>query len=391
MGKKILKLLLYLMAVVGVLIWLDSTVGLTEEGALIIFSIALLVYFVMKLIAFLAKRRRIRRERARKVRRKRELREVNNHRVKQGTGRKAENNRSGKWKSNVETYVPDVEQWKENVSGSGWQRERSQITSIAATAASQENYRKQQKIHNQSGHKFQMTQKKIVWTVGLLTTFCIVVLAGKTWIRQHEQIPESLLNMEEKYPEATNFVKNYPKRRHYQTIDISSEVETARENSEIPYFLQWDERWGYMPYSGGLLGYTGCGPTNLAMVVLYLTGDKTVTPASVAEYAESAGYSVPGSGSSWTLISEGCEHYGIHAEEVPMDEDRIKAKLDEGCLIIINVGPGDFTDSGHFVTIIGYDRDGFIINDSNSRTNSKKRWSYEQLSRQMRNLWAMYN
>ena len=148
------------MAVVGVLIWLDSTVGLTEEGALIIFGIALLMYFVMKLIGFLTKRRRIRRERARKARRKRELREVNNYRVKQGTGRKAENNRSGKWKSDVETYVPDVEQWKENVSGSGWQRERSQITFVAATAASQENYRRQQKIHNQSGHKFQMTQKK---------------------------------------------------------------------------------------------------------------------------------------------------------------------------------------------------------------------------------------
>lgn len=116
MGKKILKLLLYLMAVVGVLIWLDSTEGLTEEGALIIFGIALLAYFVMKLIGFLAKRRRIRRERARKARRKRELREVNNYRVKQETGRKAENHRSGKWKSNVETYVPDVEQWKENVS-----------------------------------------------------------------------------------------------------------------------------------------------------------------------------------------------------------------------------------------------------------------------------------
>ena len=76
MGKKILKLLLYLMAVVGVLIWLDSTVGLTEEGALIIVGIALLMYFVMKLIGFLTKRRRIRRERARKARRKRELREV---------------------------------------------------------------------------------------------------------------------------------------------------------------------------------------------------------------------------------------------------------------------------------------------------------------------------
>lgn len=125
MGKKILKLLLYLMAVVGVLIWLGSTEGLTEEGALIIVGIALLAYFVMKLIGFLAKRRRIRRGRARKARRKRELLEVNNHRGKQETGRKAENNRSGKWKSNVETYVPDVEQWKENVSGSGWQREKS--------------------------------------------------------------------------------------------------------------------------------------------------------------------------------------------------------------------------------------------------------------------------
>ena len=47
MGKKILKLLLYLMAMVGVLIWLDSTEGLTEEGALIIVGIALLAYFVM--------------------------------------------------------------------------------------------------------------------------------------------------------------------------------------------------------------------------------------------------------------------------------------------------------------------------------------------------------
>lgn len=73
------------MAMVGVLIWMDSTEGLTEEGALIIVGIALLAYFVMKLIGFLAKRRRIRRERARKARRKRELREVNNYRVKQET------------------------------------------------------------------------------------------------------------------------------------------------------------------------------------------------------------------------------------------------------------------------------------------------------------------
>ena len=115
-----------------------------------------------------------------------------------------------------------------------------------------------------------------------------------------------------------------------------------------------------------------------------------MNPATVAEYAESAGYSIPDSGSSWTLISEGCEHYGVHATEVPMDEDRIKSKLDEGCPIIVNVGPGDFTDSGHFMTLTGYDSEGFTINDPNSRTNSEKHWTYAQLHGQVRNLWAMY-
>ena len=171
-----------------------------------------------------------------------------------------------------------------------------------------------------------------------------------------------------------------------QKINLSKEAKA----DTVPLLMQWDERWGYEQYSGGLLGYTGCGPTNLAMVVLYLTGDKTVNPATVAEYAESAGYSIPDSGSSWTLISEGCEHYGVHATEVPMDEDRIKAKLDEGCPIIVNVGPGDFTDSGHFMTLTGYDSEGFTINDSNSRTNSEKHWTYAQMYGQVRNLWAMY-
>lgn len=61
-----------------------------------------------------------------------------------------------------------------------------------------------------------------------------------------------------------------------------------------------------------------------------------------------------------------------------------------GCPIIINVGPGDFTDSGHFMTLTGYDSEGFMINDPNSRANSEKHWTYAQLQGQVRNLWAMY-
>lgn len=206
-------------------------------------------------------------------------------------------------------------------------------------------------------------------------------------IEDSDEYPEQLKEMAEKNSETIDFVYDYPKMKDKkQKINLSKEA----KSDTVPLLMQWDERWGYETYSGGFLGYTGCGPTNLAMVVLYLIGDKSVNPATVAAYAESAGYSVPGSGSSWTLISEGCEHYGVHATEVPMAEDRIKARLDEGCPIIINVGPGDFTDSGHFMTITGYDSKGFTINDSNSRTNSEKHWTYEQLHGQIRNLWAMY-
>ena len=206
-------------------------------------------------------------------------------------------------------------------------------------------------------------------------------------IEDSDEYPDQLKEMAEKNSETIDFVYDYPVMKDKkQKIDLSKEA----KSDTVPLLMQWDERWGYELYSGGFLGYTGCGPTNLAMVVLYLTGDKSVNPASVAAYAESAGYSVPGSGSSWTLISEGCEHYGVHATEVPMAEDRIRAKLDAGCPIIVNVGPGDFTDSGHFMTITGYDSEGFTLNDPNSRANSGKHWTYEQLKGQIRNLWAMY-
>jgi uncharacterized protein YvpB len=67
----------------------------------------------------------------------------------------------------------------------------------------------------------------------------------------------------------------------------------------------------------------------------------------------------------------------------------MKKALDAGSLIILNVGPGDFTDSGHFLVVTGYTDEGFSINDPNSRKNSEKIWSYDTLKGQIRNLWAM--
>lgn len=205
-------------------------------------------------------------------------------------------------------------------------------------------------------------------------------------IRSESAYPEEMAVFAEKHEEVIDYVFDYPKEKDKQkTIDLSAEAASG----SVPLLLQWDSRWGYLPYGDGLIGYTGCGPTCLSMAALYLTGNSSLSPAKVARFSEDGGYCVPGNGSSWTLISEGSRSLGLSARELPLSEALMEQELDEKHPIIAVVGPGDFTDSGHFLVITGYRKDGFTVNDPNSRKNSAKPWSYEAISGQIRNLWAM--
>ena len=57
--------------------------------------------------------------------------------------------------------------------------------------------------------------------------------------------------------------------------------------------------------------------------------------------------------------------------------------------VICVVGPGDFTTSGHFLVLTGYEDGKFRINDPNSYANSQKLWAYEDIKRQIRNIWKL--
>ena len=206
-------------------------------------------------------------------------------------------------------------------------------------------------------------------------------------IMNSTQYPKQLKELALKNEEALEFVYDYPAEHVKEhTIDL---IEEASMDS-VPLFVQWDKRWGYEKYSGNFFAASGCGPTTLSMVVVYLTHNREASPIAVAKYSKEAGYSVDGSGSSWTLISEGCRHYGVKAKAVALDESRMKAELDEGHPIVVNVGPGDFTDTGHFMVITGYDDEGFSINDPNSIEKSGKRWLFKNISSQIRAVWSMY-
>lgn len=206
-------------------------------------------------------------------------------------------------------------------------------------------------------------------------------------IMNSTQYPKQLQELALKNEEALEFVYDYPTEHVKEHIvDLTEEVSM----DSVPLFVQWDKRWGYENYSGNFFAASGCGPTTLSMIVVYLTHNRDASPLAVAKYSKEAGYSVDGSGSSWTLISEGCRHYGVKAKTVALDESRMKAELDAGHPIVVNVGPGDFTDTGHFMVITGYDDEGFSINDPNSIEKSGKRWLFKNISSQIRAVWSMY-
>ena len=125
------------------------------------------------------------------------------------------------------------------------------------------------------------------------------------------------------------------------------------------------------------------------MVGYYLTGDVNMTPDAIAKFAQRNGYYEKGYGSSWTLISKGGVDLGLTVKELPLVEKKISDALEEGNPVILALGPGDFTSSGHYIVLTGVEEAGYRVNDPNSRVNSEKLWTYEALEDQIRNIWAI--
>lgn len=197
-------------------------------------------------------------------------------------------------------------------------------------------------------------------------------------------IPESLLELMEKNPETTDFVVNYFNRRP-MVIDLSDVDRT----SGVPLFMQWDPRWGYEIYGSDVIALTGCAPTCMAMVGYYLTGDERFTPDQMAKFAEAGGYYVRDNGTKWTFIGEGAEQLGLSSTELPLDKTLMIRSLRAGHPIIVVVGPGDFTTTGHYIVLTAYEDGKFRVNDPNRYSNSERLWSYEALEPQIRNLWSI--
>ena len=203
-------------------------------------------------------------------------------------------------------------------------------------------------------------------------------------VAHKDQYPEELIELLENNAETADFVLGYPEKKDTAPAETIGDV----TQWEIPLLLQWDERWGYAYYADDMIAVNGCGPTAIAMVAAGLTGDNTVTPYKVAQFSAGNGYYAGDSGTSWSLMTEGAQQFGIYGEEMGLSEDEVFSALENGHPIICSMRPGDFTTTGHFIVLTGVEDGKIRVNDPNSRVRSGKLWDYSRLEYQINNLWV---
>lgn len=144
---------------------------------------------------------------------------------------------------------------------------------------------------------------------------------------------------------------------------ISSTGGTYPANGmQIPHYLQTD--YGNIPYGGGSIATSGCGPTSFAMVASYLTG-KTITPVDAVSWCGNSYYK-PGVGTYWSYFAAAASHFGCGSVTQTNDPHRVLKALSEGHPVISSQSAGLFTRGGHFIVLRGVTASGkVLVNDPN--------------------------
>ena len=198
--------------------------------------------------------------------------------------------------------------------------------------------------------------------------------------------------------EGQSYSVSVPKGADVSGTAFSAPVSSSSSSSTSSKGLKdWtnDDNFVYYNQGGGWDDYrfsaggsssmasSGCGPTSMAMVMSSLGYD--VTPNDTAEWSADHGGHVEG-GTTDDFFTGYADAMGVNSQSLGTSSDSIRNALNNDELVILNVGPGDFTSSGHFVVARGYDEstNQVLIADPN-RSENNDWWDFDRVVGQLRN------
>lgn len=167
-------------------------------------------------------------------------------------------------------------------------------------------------------------------------------------------------------------------------------------------YLQTDSRWKSHNYSAKgekkTIGSSGCGPTAAAMVIATLK-DKNVTPVITSEWSMAHGYKALNQGTFYTYFVPQMSAYGIGCKRLNTSNLYGKSSsaahtealnaLKNGDWVIACMGKGNWTSSGHFILLYGYENGYVYINDPASTKSTRIKNTWALFAKQVKYMWTI--
>lgn len=138
----------------------------------------------------------------------------------------------------------------------------------------------------------------------------------------------------------------------FSNVSNSSSGCNTNGNGDFVYYSQYDPAWADVPYgtSGKTVQSSGCGPSSMAMIVATMTGDRSVTPETIA--SKYGRFYIQNEGSSHELFGTVASDYGLKSKLVATSQAALDEALGSGGLVVAGgSGSYPFTDDGHILVI----------------------------------------
>lgn len=148
----------------------------------------------------------------------------------------------------------------------------------------------------------------------------------------------------------------------------------------LPILYQTDGPWADIPYGVTSISQSGSAPTALAMVHADLTGQRDITPADFAGWAETAMITAPLDSNYRRLLTEGAAAFDLQAQPVDLDAMDLRRALVRGNPVICIVGAGVFGRTPTCLVLASIDEQSrLVLVDTDSAENTARPWSFDEV------------
>lgn len=201
------------------------------------------------------------------------------------------------------------------------------------------------------------------------------------WINQHGGVYTLALSQEYSRTKMPAGAKGTPEHaqlvmRYYTYNDVGgTTMVTGNGGVDVVYYAQADPRWGGTDFGGNTIKVAGCGPTSMAICISTLT-DKKVSPVTTCKWAAQHGYYQKGFGWSHSVIAGLAKHYKLKCKAIGKNRSELTKALKEKKLVVAIMGPGHFTDYGHYIVLRGLTKKGKILVADCGKKSRNGAWDY---------------